>query len=974
MVVIYSYNSIWDSESDVSTPGTYGGLRYQSPTTRALGTITDDQYQKVYNDQAALTSKLVNDVSFISANLRKVQQQADQADENVIQQLQDFINDITVIMGGQGDTGFDFGDFKYVLEAYGALFDFIGPDGKIQTPVNLNAATQNFFNQYLFGGQNWQQAFDSATDQEIATMLDILGEVPILNQAAQQLAVIISKNRDDIDTIANVFNAFFQAFNIAPGGTFDLATFLNATNSLYTGLAGLYSDVNFGTYQPIFEQMSRWDQSVIDAIVKLSVGDWSGLKVLLPISQLTNIQPNLVDDSDFPDIGSVGSGDPNWSYDPTIGRTSLGSAKLLLDGQFHSLTNGKKIAVNELDTVEISIWIKWAGVTSSGTPIQLILKCSDGSLYVVATSALATSSGGWVQLTGSQLIPQFSGIDWAKIGVASTATATAGHVWFDDSSFTTPGTLIPQEWINNLLVDLGATNDEVTALQDYQEEQRDADATFVSAIETAITDFDGTNWSDTFDSIDTAYQTWITVKTALNSGEFSTLSDIFNSMFHINTDTGQASQNFVEGLTDFQNQITAAISGDVADSGSLAWLAQFLNQWYELTGLAHTTSVDNSNTLGIRTNKPLAYGLDNTTECGGVTYSQATDTYSLKSGTSIISFVRCQQNDNKGTIAFTGAKHTSTTPSGMYVNLYKLDFVNSKMVYLFSTTFTTSQLNFLPETWFFADANQTPVMPGDVLAVEWQSTDATNAFDLWGASRAKPPHPNAQLATFAAQRLVGSTLGTSDIPFAALGFTNDFIPYVGLEISSPPEFIYPDYPSTFTTTQTYAFQDWVNFIDLIGIGGGGGGEGELGAATGYGGTGGSWGTTTLEVGVDIMAGTSITITIGPGGAGGPYFEPGIDGFVTTFSWTKPDTTTGTLSCAGGFGGNHAFGLSHNTISFGLGASPNPEVYNTVDYYGGVEQLGYAPGNTPGGGGFGGQPFEYGTAGARGQAWLVERQT
>lgn len=433
----------------MSTPGTYGGLKYESTTDRALGQITDEQYQKVYDDQAALTSKLINDVSFMAANLRKVQQQADQADENVVQQLQDFVNDIQVIMGGQGDTGFDFGDFKYVLQAYGALFDFIGPDGTVQVPTNLNQATQNFFNQYLFGGQNWQQAFDSQTDSEIATMLDIMGEVPVLNQAAEQLAVILSKNRDDIDTITSVFGTFFSAFNIPPGGSFDLADFMNATNALYLGLESLFSDVNYGSFQPIFEQMSRWDQKVIDAIYQLSEGNIQALIGLLPISQLTNSQPNLQPESDFADSDSIAANNAGWSWDGSVGNQSLGSAKLVCDGLLHGM-NGDPIAIDEGQTLNPQVSILWSGVTSTGVCVQLIIRGNNGVDYVVDSTALTNPNGGWLELSGAWVNPTGSGITSARTRIVVTSAVTAGTIWFDDAPNTVSGTLIPQDWINGL--------------------------------------------------------------------------------------------------------------------------------------------------------------------------------------------------------------------------------------------------------------------------------------------------------------------------------------------------------------------------------------------------------------------------------------------------------------------------------------------------------------------------------------------
>ena len=591
MVVVYSHYSIWGGDANVSTPGQYGGLRYDSPTERALSTITDEDYQKVYSDQAALTSKLVNDVSFIAANLRKVQSQADQADENVIQQLQDFINDIEVIMGGQGDTGFDFGDFKYVLEAYGALFDFIGPDGNIQTPVNLEQAMTNFFDQYLFGGQNWQQQFDSQTDTEIATMLDILGEVPILNQAAQQLAMIISKNRDNTDTMANVFNTFFQAFNIAPGGSFDLADFFNATNGLYTGLESLYSDVNFGTFQPIFEQMSRWDQQVMDAIYKLSVGDLSGIIGLFPISQLTNFL-NLQPESDFADSDSIAPSTTGISWDGTVGKTQLGSAKFICDGTTKGM-NGYPVAVDETQTLSPSVWVKWAGVTSSGNCVQLYIRASNGVDYLIAQTALSGSSGGWIELSGTWTDAPLSDITHGRIRFVVTSGATAGNIWFDDSQNAVGGALIPQDWVDSLEADLGANATQIATLQDDVNARTDAYTTFMNSFNTAITD-------GSFTELEDAWITYNTAVTDITDTDFATWDQILDTLFGISSSWNALLASFgydsngdyigastTDIWTNWWNEVMVDL-GLVAPASTLDWVNLLVQYETILWDLFHT--------------------------------------------------------------------------------------------------------------------------------------------------------------------------------------------------------------------------------------------------------------------------------------------------------------------------------------------------------------------------------------------------
>lgn len=511
------------------------------------------------------------------------------------------------------------------------------------------------------------------------------------------------------------------------------------------------------------------------------------------------------------------------------------------------------------------------------------------------------------------------------------------------------------------------------------EAQQTSNQAFSDAIKTAIDNYAG--WDTFWAQFSAAWNTWIAV--SLQSAPSFDLNGFLHSMFGIDPTSGLTNQNQIAGLTDQFNQIGAALSGDTTSSGDWTWLADIMVNWFGISTLAHTTSVNNANVLKIVDNRPLVYGLDSTTEAGGIAFTAADTPLTMTPGIELIAFVRCGQTDTKNTAAFTAERAGSTTPTGLFVNIYKVDFANSKLSYITTTTFATAVLGLTSEAFLFADMMGTPVVPGDVIGVGFQSPDPTNTMNIYGGALAKPVHPVAQLPAFAATRSgAGLSHPTADIPLSDLTFSNAAIPYIGLETSAPPPPTYPDFTTSITTPGTTMFMPdpWALHLDLIGVGAGGSGEGELGTATGYGGTGGTWQATTLTVGVDIEPGTPITVSVAPqnlypgGGPGGttPYFTHGLDGAATTFTWTKPDTTTGTLTCAGGFGGNHTLGLSHNTLSFGLG--PGDETYNGETYVGGAEQITNLPGNFPGGGGFGAQPFEYGTPGAAGVAVIVERQT
>lgn len=169
-------------------------------------------------------------------------------------------------------------------------------------------------------------------------------------------------------------------------------------------------------------------------------------------------------------------------------------------------------------------------------------------------------------------------------------------------------------------------------------------------------------------------------------------------------------------------------------------------------------------------------------------------------------------------------------------------------------------------------------------------------------------------------------------------------------------------------TYTYEIPYWCTAIDLILLGAGGGGT-YGGIDNGVGGGAGSWKTATLERGSDIpWATTTISITVGQGGA---------PGAVTGASATAGGDTTATWDSSSGPTTDTALGGGAGASSSGqVGDGPNPGSQSIGDatLTGGTAQpAAGAPGNAPGGGGAGSDVISEGGAGADGAAVLVARQ-
>jgi len=190
--------------------GPGSGYKMESKESSALRSINTDSYD--YRDQAKLLTKLTGDVSYLAQYTRQMQQGIDAANDNFIQQLQDFINEILILIGGGGDTGFDFGDLKYIFQAIGALFGFDTQTGIASIfPINLFSAAWHFISTYIFPVDNFGEFVDFLIDQFIATILDAFGDIPILGQALEQLFVWITQIRDLIGAFNEMFGSWVKS-------------------------------------------------------------------------------------------------------------------------------------------------------------------------------------------------------------------------------------------------------------------------------------------------------------------------------------------------------------------------------------------------------------------------------------------------------------------------------------------------------------------------------------------------------------------------------------------------------------------------------------------------------------------------------------------------------------------------------------------------------------------------------------------
>ena len=197
----------------MTSPGQYGSHQYQSPETRALAGITAESYDK---DQAKTLIKLKNDVGYMAAYMRKLQKEVDQANENFIQQIQSFIADFVVLLGGGSLTTIDFGDLRYVIQAIGALLGFQTVAG-IPIPINLFTAAWNFFGIYIAPTAQFADVINELIDAAFAIIIDAFGEIPVFGQAIQQLAAWLIEIRDALWPLVDTVFLLIDTLSGQPG-------------------------------------------------------------------------------------------------------------------------------------------------------------------------------------------------------------------------------------------------------------------------------------------------------------------------------------------------------------------------------------------------------------------------------------------------------------------------------------------------------------------------------------------------------------------------------------------------------------------------------------------------------------------------------------------------------------------------------------------------------------------------------------
>lgn len=444
----------------------------------------------------------------------------------------------------------------------------------------------------------------------------------------------------------------------------------------------------------------------------------------------------------------------------------------------------------------------------------------------------------------------------------------------------------------------------------------------------------------------------------------------------IEEDVKSTWDNLVAGFTRIfhPNRSPADLANAATVLGNQADTASQLAEW-------------NNAVLGIRNNKSIMQGIDETEEAvfsiDRLFNSSAPPASIAVTATSWpVSFWRASESAKKGFVSWMGTGITNVT--GIYVDVYKLNSSTSTFDLIHSSTNKVGLIA-AGTAWTYAvynipSADRIQVNAGDVLGFSLRVT-GTGTHTVAGASASWfPSHPTVIPAQPAA--VITSGGSPASIPFASVTYAGDLAWFgSGIITGDTP----PDYFAPRTTqigdgnsgTYTYDIPTWANYIDVVLVGAGGGGRGgDPGfGRSGDGGFAGSWQGETLVRGTDFPTGaTTLSFVVGDGGPGG-YYSAGGDGNPTIRAGIPSGKSS--LVAAGGAGGT--------TYNGTRGRSPGNFTFNGITYTGGGTAYtaggggnGYG-GSAPGGGGGGGSGGTYGIAwagggGARGSAWATARQS
>lgn len=979
----------------MSSPlGMYGGYKYESAPSRTLGSINRESYQRVWDDQTKFMSKVVSDISYMAAYQRKMQRGIDDANQNILQQLQSMITDFTVLFGGAGDTGLDFGDLKYVLQAIAGLFGFADENGNFTIPVNLFNVAWHFFSNFILPVNNFHDAIDFLVDSLIATVLDLFGEVPILGDALQQLAVIISDIRDLLGPIVSAIEAFFDAFNITLGDIDGISSFFGPFKPIVDALFSMLDGINLPDFSAVIRQIIQLGQPFIDVIVaiiniatqvvKLLTGSGNVNSLLASFGDIANAIVPGEGSFGFLDIGfmiinlflsptnlllgpnsplnaanifgflrrifvpasSITSKRINLAPTPTFGPGSIADNDEGWDD------DGTSKTADSTGSAKIIADGTFHALTTGKTPDDIIL-INPGKAVDITVPYRYEDYTGTGESLEVRIIPFYSGEKGTAITVATVTPTSADVTWAADKKMTAswtgpeavdgiqlqimvrPSALTGEFEFDNIDISQSADIDPgmVSGLPGILEELFARGQNLINAILNTLTG--GSGIVGTITGLISALQSIpnILITGILGGGNIgASLMNILNAIVG-----GAVGAPGGEGATPAQAFSIFNILGSNSFLGQLAY-----------------------NLLGIRNSEPVANGLMATSD-SNIPFVSANTYLEVTQSASLCVTHRVSKSRPLGLVAFLGYM-ANPNPSAVYLNVRKIDpttgvrtlIHHAEIKASFPVGTTSAARNWIEYEFDAAHV----IAQEQAEEYEYQLVPVGGSIWIRGVDTgdAIPDRPHTNVKTLAAVRNETTPTSPATTIAKAAVVSTTKIMFVEMAIDTEDSAQYHDpvlYP--LDGTADIVGPKWAVFADLVVIGRGGSGSGGFPLLGGRPGSAGQWNATTAVRGIHWTG----------------DFAVHYDQATNTLSMPGTDVTVSATNGANGAGANFP-----GQLAVAIGAP----VFNFkgYDYVGGGDQRapgghGIAPGGPGNGGHFLSGFLQGGGTGAPGGAFVRFRQ-
>lgn len=324
----------------------FGGSGYVNPQTRALNSIANGGDEDTSSQEAmvALLQKHSAQLRYLASNQKQMQQGINEATANPIQQLQQFVADIIVLLGGGelAKGALDFGDLQYILPALGALFGF--GDGPF--PISLFEAASRFFLGYVVP----QEQFVDVINSIITAWAGVFGIDPEFIADVRDLVAAVGNLFDGIGNLFPSLNELFSALGITAADLGPLGQLLAPIIQLFAGIDltkfGDFIEFITDAISPFIEQLTALINFIngMLAVLGYDGGDVVNSPIELLLRPFQNLIKFLADlnlfDPDF-DLGAAAASFINLILGPTgLLATLVGG---LLDGSWIPGLDASKI-------------------------------------------------------------------------------------------------------------------------------------------------------------------------------------------------------------------------------------------------------------------------------------------------------------------------------------------------------------------------------------------------------------------------------------------------------------------------------------------------------------------------------------------------------------------------------------------------------------------------------------------------------